>query len=229
MMSNESRWQKILMVSLMVIVFGSVWGFLEMTLGGLLHVVHFPQKGAVMGGLAISLMAVFVTVTGKPSLVPLLGIIAASFKPVDAVIFGVPALSPYIINPAIAIVTEAVAFGAVVAIMKRAMDKHLSARLVTGVLAGSSGYAFYAVLASVLGLGMWPTLDLAGKFQLIITSVAPIAAAGALTLAAGYYIGSLSAPRLFTIKKIRPVLYYSSSLAMVLLCWMVPLAYHPGV
>ncbi len=106
------KWSKTLAIALTVIVIGSVWGFSEMTLGGFLHIIHFPQTGAIMGGLAISFMAIFVTVTGKPSLVPILGVIAASFKPFDAIIFGVPVLSPYVINPAIAIVMEALAFRA---------------------------------------------------------------------------------------------------------------------
>jgi hypothetical protein len=199
-----------------------------MTLGGLLHIIHFPQKGAVMGGLAISLMAVFISVTGRPSLVPLLGIIAASFKPFDALIFGVPMWSPYIINPAIAIVMEAVAFGVVAILLKRAMDKHLLGRATAGLLAGSFGYVSYAILASVLGLGIWPTLDLVGKFQLIITNMIPIAMAGAFTLTASYNVGRVSAPRIFAIKEFHPQLYYSSSLALVLLCWIIPVIYHPG-
>lgn len=56
---DTNRWQRILTISLTVIVIGSVWGLFEMTLGGFLHAIHFPQKGAVMGGLAISFMAIF--------------------------------------------------------------------------------------------------------------------------------------------------------------------------
>src|SRR3989338_8254005 len=93
-----------------IIVVGSIWGLFEMTLGGFLHAVHFPQKGAIMGGLAISFMAIFVTMTRKPSLVPIIGVIAASFKLFDAIIFRVPLLSPYVVNPATAIIIEALAF-----------------------------------------------------------------------------------------------------------------------
>jgi hypothetical protein len=213
---------------IVVLVFGSIWGFFEMTLGGFLHVIHFPQKGAVMGGLAISLMAVFTSVTGRPSLVPLLGIIAASFKPFDAFIFGVPVWSPYIVNPAIAIIMEAVAFGFVAILLKRAMDKHLSGRVTAGLLAGSFGYVSYAILASTLGLGIWPTLDLVGKFQLIITNMIPIAMAGAFTLVAGYCVGKVSAPRISVIQESHPQLYYSFSLALILLCWIIPVIYHSG-
>jgi hypothetical protein len=225
---NTNKWKKILAICLTVIVIGSVWGLFEMTLGGFLHAIHFPQKGAIMGGLAISFMAIFVTMTGKPSLVPILGVIAASFKPLDAVIFGVPVGSPFIVNPALAIVMEALAFSAVAVVLKTAISKHLLARAGTGILAGSLGYVFYAAFASVFGLGMWPTLALAEKLQLILVNATPIAIMGAVMLVAGYYIGRVSAPKLSTFRKLRPQLYYATSLALVLLCWTIPLVYPGG-
>lgn len=225
---SKNRLKKILAISLVVIVIGSVWGFFEVTLGGFLHIIHFPQKGAIMGGLAISFMAIFVTITGKPSLVPILGVIAASFKPVDAVIFGVPVFSPYIINPAIAIVMEALAFSAVTVALKTAIDKRLLARAGAGILAGSLGYVFYAVFASVFGLGMWSTLDFTAKLQLIFANATPIAIMGAIMLVAGYYVGRAGVPRLFTFRELRPRLYYSTSSALALFCWIIPIILHLG-
>ncbi len=34
-----------------ILVFGSIWGFFEATLGGFLHLIIFPNKGAIMAGL----------------------------------------------------------------------------------------------------------------------------------------------------------------------------------
>jgi hypothetical protein len=218
----------ILAISLAVIVIGSVWGLVEMTLGGFLHAIHFPQKGAIMGGLAISFMAIFITITGKPSLVPILGIIAASFKPLSAIVFGVPVGSPFVINPAIAIVMEALAFTAVTVALKTAIDKRLLARAGAGILAGSLGYVFYATFASIFGLGMWPILALTEKLQFILTNAAPIAITGAMMLVAGYYVGRASVPSLSTFKEFRPRLYYSTSFAMVLVCWIIPIVFHLG-
>ena len=218
-------WGRFIAISLTVIVIGSVWGLVEMTLGGFLHAIHFPQKGAIMGGLAISFMAIFVTMTGKPSLVPLLGVIAASFKPFGAIIFGVPFLSPYVINPAIAIVLEALAFSAVAVVLKTAIDRRLLARVGTGILAGSLGYVFYAAFASIFGLGMWPTLAFSEKLQFILTNATPIAVMGAIMLVAGCYVGKVTVPRLLTFKELRPQLYYSTSFALVLLCWVIPIVF----
>jgi hypothetical protein len=226
---SVDKWKRILAISLTIIVIGSVWGFFEMTLGGFLHIIHFPQKGAVMGGLAVSFMAIFVAITGKPSLVPILGVIAASFKPFDAIIFGVPVLSAYIINPAIAIVMEALAFSAVAVVLKTAIDKRLLARASAGILAGSLGYISYAAFASIFGLGIWPTLDFTAKLQFILTNATPIAIMGAIMLVAGYYVGRASMPRLSIFKELRPKLYYSTSLALVLLCWVIPIVFQSGV
>ena len=220
---NINKWKKILAICLIVLIIGSVWGFFEMTLGGFLHIMHFPQKGAIMGGLAISFMAFFVTMTGKPSLVPILGFIAASFKPLDAIIFGVPIGSPFIVNPAIAIVMEALAFSAVAVILKTAIDKHLLARAGTGIMAGYLGYVFYAAFASIFGLGIWPTLALTEKLQLILVNATPIAIIGAVMLVAGHYVGRASVPRLLIFKNLRPKLYYSASFSLVILCWVIPI------
>ena len=220
---NINKWKKILAICLIVLIIGSVWGFFEMTLGGFLHIMHFPQKGAIMGGLAISFMAFFVTMTGKPSLVPILGFIAASFKPLDAIIFGVPIGSPFIVNPAIAIVMEALAFSAIAVILKTAIDKHLLARAGTGIMAGYLGYVFYAAFASIFGLGIWPTLALTEKLQLILVNATPIAIIGAVMLVAGHYVGRASVPRLLIFKNLRPKLYYSASFSLVILCWVIPI------
>jgi len=226
---STNRWGKLLAISLTIIVIGSVWGLVEMTLGGFLHAIHFPQKGAIMGGLAISFMAIFITITGKPSLVPILGIIAASFKPLSAIVFGVPVGSPFVINPAIAIVMEALAFTAVTVALKTAIDKRLLARAGAGILAGSLGYGFYAAFASIFGLGMWPTLAFTEKLQVIVANATPIAIMGAIMLIAGYYVGKATVPRLLTFKELRPKLYYSTSFALVLLCWVIPIVFQPGV
>ena len=217
---SSNKWREILAVGMAVIVIGSIWGFLEMTMGGFLHAIHFPQKGAIMGGLAVSLMAIFVTITKKPSIVPLLGVIAASFKPFSAIIFGMPALSPFVVNPATAIIMEALAFSAVMVALRRAINHHILARVGAGFMAGFLGYAFYAALASIIGLGNWPTLDIMAKLKLIMTSATPIGIAGAAMLFAGYCLGTAGAPRLSSLRELHPRLYYSASLTLVLLCWV---------
>lgn len=210
---------------LTLIVVGSIWGLAEMTLGSFLHIIHFPHKGAVMGGLAISLMAVFSALTGKPSLVPLLGVIAASFKPFSAIIFGMSLLSPFVVNPSIAIITEALAFSGVVAGLGEAINRHIFARAGAGILAGFLGYVFYAGLASIFGLGVWPSLDFMAKFQLVLDDATPTAIAGAIMLLTGYSMGKAALPRISGLRGSHPRLYYSASLVIVLFAWLIPIVF----
>lgn len=84
-----------------------MWGILELTLGGYLHFIHFPQKGYVMGAIAYAILGRYIVkhrIVYSPILI---GLIAASFKLFNIVIYQVPILSRSIINPALAIIAEA--------------------------------------------------------------------------------------------------------------------------
>ncbi|MEN8613810.1 hypothetical protein ABFB09_00810 [Dehalogenimonas sp. THU2] len=207
---------------LAVIVFGSVWGLMEMTLGGFLHTIHFAHKGAVMGGMAISLMAVFLSVTRRPLLVPALGLIAASFKPFSAFIFGQPVTSAYVVNPATAIFLESLAFALAAVVLHRAMETRVTARIGAGFLAGALGIVLYAAVASTLGMGKWPVMDLAVKIGTIVDTGVPVALAGSVMLVLGNAAGKFGLPRLSGISALYPRFYHASLIALVVFCWVIP-------
>lgn len=92
---------------LTILIYGTVWGVLELTLGSFLHIIHWPGKGQIMGGIAYIILATYV-IKYKTFWHPIvIGIIAASFKLFNVLIFGVPILSRAIVNPATAIIAEA--------------------------------------------------------------------------------------------------------------------------
>jgi len=93
-----------------VILFGSLWGFLEATVGGLMHFAGWPLTGQVMTSIGA-----FVMFWGIKSGLGMAGIasislIAASFKFIDAFLFPIPINHITIINPAQAILMNGVAF-----------------------------------------------------------------------------------------------------------------------
>jgi len=55
--SRHSKRQGVIYIVIGILVFGSIWGFLEATLGGFLHMIIFPNKGAIMGGIGVAIMA----------------------------------------------------------------------------------------------------------------------------------------------------------------------------
>jgi hypothetical protein len=215
-------------VALSIIVIGSIWGLAEATLGGFLHTIHFTGTGAVMGSIAIALMTIFITASRKPLLVPLLGVIAASFKPFSALIFGQPVFSAYVVNPATAIIMEAVAFAIVATIFQRLMERRLAAKIGTGFLAGFSGLALYTLVASIFGMGKWATLSFGGRIDAVIDSGLPIAITGAVALTISYYIGKYGAPRFASFRTLHPGFYYSGLSALVVCCWAIPPVFQLG-
>jgi len=54
--SRSDRRRGLVQLIIAILVFGSIWGFLEATLGGFLHMIIFPNKGAIMGGIGMAIM-----------------------------------------------------------------------------------------------------------------------------------------------------------------------------
>jgi len=119
-----------------ILVFGSIWGLVEATLGGALHLVHFAYKGAITGGIGMAIMAAFVATYRQPKLVFWLGVIAALFKPLSALIYGQPVFAPFVVNPASAILLEALGFTLVVSLLFKRFEGTVRTRIGAGVAAG---------------------------------------------------------------------------------------------
>lgn len=92
-----------------VLIYGSIWGLIELSLGGFLHYIHHPQKGKIMAAIAYTIMLTYLLRVHNKKIIHTLyiGIIAAFFKIFNIFIFGIPIFSRSIINPALAIITEA--------------------------------------------------------------------------------------------------------------------------
>jgi hypothetical protein len=143
----------ILRIVIGILVFGSIWGLVEATLGGALHLVHFPYKGAIPGGIAMAIMAVFVVMYRRSKLVFWLGVIAALFKPLSALIYGQPVFGPSVVNPASAILLEALGFTVVVSLLSKGFESSIKTRIAVGISAGYLSATLYAILASAMGMG----------------------------------------------------------------------------
>ena len=111
--NSRAKRQGLVRLVIGILVFGSIWGFLEATLGGFLHMIIFPNKGAIMGGIGVSIMASALAIYRKPGMLPGIGLVSASFKLLDVWIFALSISSIHIINPAMAIIFESLAFSLV--------------------------------------------------------------------------------------------------------------------
>ena len=201
-----------------ILVFGSIWGLIEATLGGFLHMIIFPNKGAIMGGIGVAIMATALAVYRKPAMLPGIGIVAASFKLLDVWLFALPVASIHIINPAMAIIFESLAFGLVAVFIMNKMTKNAFIGIGAGVLVGlvsAIAWVYFAIY--VMNAPLYARVVFtAGGF--IANQGVALAAFTAALLPLGYLAGEKLATRTPPVLARRPI-YYAVSASTVLFCW----------
>ncbi len=136
-----------------VLLFGSVWGILEATLGTLLHLPMLDKAGmyacssTIMIPIAFYLMANCYKRTGKFYALPMMGVIAALIKLTVAFVVG---FRPSVYNPAMYIIVESLAMMGAVAIFRP--TKVLSLKTLGAVILANTTYQFsYLMLNMAMG------------------------------------------------------------------------------
>lgn len=210
----------ILRVIVGILVFGSIWGLVEATLGGALHLIHFAYKGAITGGIGMSIMAAFVVMYRRPKLAFLLAVIAALFKPLSAVIYGQPIFAPFVVNPASAILLEGLAFSLVVSLLFKGFESSIKMRIGAGVAAGYLSIILYGVLASAVGMGNWATWGLAERVSSVFANGTGLAIVGTCLLLLGHLVSTKLRPNFWQFMTVKPKAFYASTIAIMAFCWI---------
>jgi len=213
-----SRRQGLIHLIVGILVFGSIWGFLEATLGGFLHLIIFPNKGAIMSGIGMAIMASALAIYRKPSMLLGIGIVAASFKLLNVWLLFVPIGAIHIINPAMAIIFESLAFSLVAAFVMNRIAKNALVGVGAGVLVGlisATAWVYFAIY--VMNASLYARVVFtAGEF--IANQGVVQAAFWGILLPLGYLAGeklaSIASPALT-----RRALYYGTSAATICVCW----------
>ena len=136
-----------------IALFGSAWGMLEATLGGLLHLALVPVTGTVMASIGFAvLFAAFRSGVGPAGLASVAAL-AASFKFLGVPLFGLSLLDKTIVNPAVAIASQGLAFAAIFTMSRRPAG---FGAVAIRMLGASALYMTAFNLISVLVFG-WPT------------------------------------------------------------------------
>jgi len=199
-----------------VLLLGSIWGLLEATLGGVLHLIDLPNTGAVMAGIGSAIMGIAFVIYRKPSLVPLIGAVAASFKLLD--VWLIPFVPPMkIVSPAWAIVSESLAMGLVMLVAHRRMDS-IAVRIVAGALGGFASAALWVLPHSTLASALQYSATVQTPVPFLVNQGLLIAGFSAVLLTVGFAVGQ----RLRTAPMpplARPSIRYSLGAGAVLLCW----------
>jgi hypothetical protein len=220
MMKDSKNRQSVFRLIIGILVFGSIWGLFEATLGGFLNMIIFPNKGAIMGGIGMAIMGVALAIYRKPAMLPGIGIVAASFKWLNSWLLFVPISAVYIVNPATAIFLESLAFCLVVAFLMKRIEKNVYVGVWAALLAGLisvTAYGYFSVyimdapLFERMGVSSVPEFIAShGVIQAVFFGV--LAPLGYL---AGKKLSAITSPVLVH----RPLYFYATSAAIICFCW----------
>jgi hypothetical protein len=147
-----------------VLLFGSIWGFAEATLGGLLHHAMVPYTGMIMSSVGFSILYMAMRHGVAPSRLFAISLIAASFKFFDSWLFMMPLLDRHIVNPATAIACQGLAFAVV---FRRSFDAEATFATAAKMFAAcaASTVAFNAISAGLYG---WQTTQTANVLNTVL-------------------------------------------------------------
>jgi hypothetical protein len=219
-LQTDSQSGNVLRLVIGILVFGSIWGLIEATLGGALHLIHFTYKGAITGGIGMSIMAAFVVMYRRPKLAFCIAVIAALFKPLSAVIYGQPIFAPFVVNPASAILLEGLAFSLVVSLLFKRFESNIKVRIGAGVSAGYLSIILFGVLASALGMGNWASWGLAERLSSMFANGTGLAIVGTCMLLLGHLVGTKLRPNFWQLMTARPRAFYARTIAITAFCWI---------
>ncbi len=182
-------------------VFGAIWGVLEMSLGSMLHALHVPFLGAIMGGIGLLVALTGVLFVPKKGAVLTIGIVAMLLKAFS--IGGV------VLNPMIGIFAESLLAEIGLAIVGWSRGRwqlvfagalgvlwsFFHPFLTQGILAGHGILTIYHRLASKTAgiLGLSPNAVLLAVAALILIHLV----AGAIAGWIAWDLGGILARRLY--------------------------------
>jgi len=218
---RDGEWQSWTRVIIGILVFGSIWGLLEATLGGFLNMIIFPNKGAIMGGIGMAIMGAALAIYRKPAMLPGIGIVAASFKWLNAWLLFVPVSAIHIVNPAMAIFLESLVFSLVVTFLMYRMDKNVYVGAWAAFLAGLisvTAYGYFSVY--IMHAPLFERMAVSSVPEFIASHGVIQAVFFGMLAPLGYLVGKKLASTSPVFLR-RPLYYYATSAAIVCVCLVI--------
>jgi hypothetical protein len=199
-----------------ILVFGSLWGFLEATLGGFLHFIHLPQKGIIMASIAVGIMSMTRVMYRRPGMQLAMGIITVALKSSNALFLGAD-----VVRPMIAILMQAVVFDVAVTFLSKINTKDYMKAVAGAITGWGSTAGFALIMAYVLKIGFWTKIGLSGILSYLASEGLFIAIGCAIAAVLGsrlYYITKIRLPSVYSLKS---RIYYSFSAAFASTFWVL--------
>jgi hypothetical protein len=203
-----------------LVVLGSIWGFLEVGLGGAMQAGNIPYKGDILTGLGIGLMAIGFAFFRKPLM--LIGIAALAVM-VRQMAIPMLHLSTFCkANSSLAVLLGGGALAGSVAVAGRRLGTSKAVRVAAGFAAGlMAGVGFYFIGMRVAPCRYLMSFNRPGGLVAWMAHEGFIwAGLGAVFFPLGYLVGERMRDRVLGWRLASPRLYYAASGAVIAFCWV---------
>ena len=202
-----------------LLVLGSVWGFLEVVLGGAMKAGSIPYKGDVLTGLGMMLMGIAVAMYRKPLLLIAIAAVAVGVRQLSIPILHLSTFCKA--NSSIAVMLGGTALAGGAALAGRRLERGARARVITGFAAGlTAAVSFFFIGMRVAPCRYLLSFNRAGGLVAFLQAEGIIWAALCASLfPVGYRVGVSMRESVFDLRATRPALYYTASIMLVVCCW----------
>jgi hypothetical protein len=224
MTSHERKRSQPVDVWLGILVLGSLWGFSEVVLSGLMKAAGLPYAAGILTGIGIGLMAIAVAMFRKPLMLVGIAVVAILCKQLVVPILHVSVLCKA--NSCLAVLLDGLTLAGTVAITGRKLRTRSLARIVTG--ASTALLAAGAFHFSGIRLAPCPYLlsfnRPGGLLAFLAVEGVPWAVFSAPLFPVGYRVGEWLENTVLAMRTRQPLLYYAANVALVGSCWLASAA-----
>jgi hypothetical protein len=205
-----------------ILVMGSLWGLSEVVLGAALRTAGIPYRSAMLTAVGLGIVGIAAGTLARKRFTTLAAIplVAVACKQLVVPILGISPLCKA--NSCLAVALEGIAIAAAVRLVDRRLDRSALARAGAGgaaALAASLG--FYVAGMHVAPCNYLLSFNRPGGLLAFMAAEGLIwAGFSALLFPVGYAAGARLRNTLPEVRALRPVLYYSTSAALVAVSWI---------
>jgi hypothetical protein len=216
---NGGRGYRDMLMGLLVL--GSIWGALEVLLGGAMKAGGIPYKGDILTGLGMMLMGVAVAMYRKPFMLVGIAALAVGVRQLSVPILHLSTFCKA--NSCLAVLLGGAALAGAAALAGKHLRKGVLPRVGTGFSAGlAAGISFYFIGMRVAPCRYLLSFNHPGGLVAFMRAEGLIwAALCAVLFPVGYRVGESLRESVFDLRVTRPAFYYTASLVLVICCWTI--------
>ncbi len=220
MRTDEIKRAQLVDVSITILMLGSLWGFSEVVLGGVIRAAGLPYRAGILAGVGMGIMGIAISASRKPLMLAGIALVAVLCKQLVVPILHVSVMCKA--NSCLAVMLEGLALGGVASLAGRKLDRGHLAQIASGASAALlAAAAFYFVGMQVAPCRYLLSFNRPGGFQAFLAAEGLVwAAFSGILFPVGYWLGARLGDTIFVPGTRKPLLYYTTSAVLVICCWV---------